>query len=82
MQNIRYLAQITLQTKTPLKVGSGDSDFLTDSPVQKDWNGLPIILGTSIAGILREKIRTISEKKKKRFLDLRNIKRMKVKVQI
>ena len=51
MQNIRFLAQITLQAKTPLKVGSGDSDFLSDAPVQKDFNALPMILGTSIAGV-------------------------------
>ena len=51
---MRYIAHITLQTKTPLKVGSGDSDFLQDAPIQRDWNGLPIILGTSIAGVLRK----------------------------
>ena len=51
---MRYIAHITLQTKTPLKVGSGDSDFLQDAPIQRDWNGLPMILGTSIAGVLRK----------------------------
>jgi CRISPR/Cas system CSM-associated protein Csm3 (group 7 of RAMP superfamily) len=63
MQNIRFLAQITLQAKTPLKVGSGDSDFLSDAPVQKDFNGLPMILGTSIAGVLRDKFRSVLKEK-------------------
>jgi len=50
----RYIAHITIEADTPLKVGSNASDFLQDSPVQKDWNGLPMILGTSIAGVLRK----------------------------
>ena len=49
-----YTAHITIEAKTPLKVGSNNSDFLQDAPVQKDWNGLPMILGTSIAGVLRK----------------------------
>ena len=63
MYNIRFLAQITLTVKTPLKVGSNASDFLQDSPVQKDWNSLPMILGTSIAGVLRDKFETIFKSK-------------------
>ncbi len=50
----RYIAHITIEAETPLKVGSNASDFLQDSPVQKDWNNLPMILGTSIAGVLRK----------------------------
>ena len=50
----RYIAHITIEAQTPLKVGSADSDFMKDSPIQKDWNGLPMILGTSIAGVLRK----------------------------
>ncbi len=50
----RYIAHITLEAETPLKVGSAASDFLLDSPVQRDWNGLPMILGTSLAGVLRK----------------------------
>jgi len=53
----RYIAHITIEAETPLKVGSNASDFLQDSPVQKDWNGLPIILGTSIAGVLRKEFK-------------------------
>ena len=50
----RDIAHITIEADTPLKVGSNASDFLQDSPIQKDWNGLPMILGTSIAGVLRK----------------------------
>ena len=50
----RYLANIVIEATTPLKVGSSDLDMLQDAPVQKDWNGLPMILGTSIAGVLRK----------------------------
>lgn len=53
----RYVAHIILEAETPLKVGSNASDFLQDAPVQKDWNGLPMILGTSIAGVLRKYFR-------------------------
>ncbi len=49
----RYVARIVLEAVTPLKVGSGESDFFVDAPVIKDWNGLPMIPGTSIAGVLR-----------------------------
>jgi CRISPR/Cas system CSM-associated protein Csm3 (group 7 of RAMP superfamily) len=50
----RHIAHIIIEADTPLKVGSNDSDFLQDSPLQKDFNGLPMILGTSIAGVLRK----------------------------
>ena len=49
----RYLAQIVIEADSPLKIGSGDKDLFLDSPIQKDWNGLPMILGTSITGVLR-----------------------------
>ena len=52
--NKRYIASIVIEANTPLKVGSSDIDMLQDSPVQKDWNELPMILGTSIAGVLRK----------------------------
>ncbi|MDF1884324.1 hypothetical protein JHD49_10255 [Sulfurimonas sp. SAG-AH-194-C21] len=50
----RQVAHIIIEADTPLKVGSNASDFLQDNPIQKDWNGLPMILGTSIAGVLRK----------------------------
>jgi len=54
MHNKRYIANIVIEAKTPLKVGSSDIDMLQDAPVQKDFNDLPMILGTSIAGVLRK----------------------------
>ncbi|MCI0501660.1 MAG: RAMP superfamily CRISPR-associated protein, partial [Epsilonproteobacteria bacterium] len=56
--NKRYIANIVFEANTPLKVGSSDLDMLQDSPVQKDWNELPMILGTSIAGVLRKEFDT------------------------
>ena len=50
----RHIAHIVVEADTPLKVGSNASDFLQDSPIQRDFNGLPMILGTSIAGVLRK----------------------------
>ncbi|WP_295421266.1 RAMP superfamily CRISPR-associated protein [Sulfurovum sp.] len=50
----KYIAHIILEMETPLKVGSNASDAIQDSPIQRDWNGLPMILGTSIAGVLRK----------------------------
>ncbi len=49
----RYIAHITIEAQTPLRVGCGNSDFFQDAPVQRDFNSLPMILGTSIAGVLR-----------------------------
>lgn len=49
----RFLAHIIMEAKTPLKVGGGKNDLFYDATVQRDWNGLPMILGTSMAGILR-----------------------------
>lgn len=50
----KHIAHITIEALTPLKMGSGSSDYLQDSPILKDWNSLPMILGTSIAGVLRK----------------------------
>jgi len=54
MTQNRYIAHIVIEADTPVKVGSNASDFWLDSPVQRDWNGLPMILGTSITGVLRK----------------------------
>ena len=61
----KYIAHITIEADTPLKVGSNSSDFLQDSLIQKDWNGLPMILGTSIAGVLRKHYRDEYDRKEK-----------------
>ena len=49
----RYLARIIIEAETPLAVGSGKYDMLTDAIVAKDCNGLPYIPGSSIAGVVR-----------------------------
>jgi len=50
----KFVAHITIEAETPLKVGSRDSDFIQDSVIQKDWNNLPMILGTSLSGVIRK----------------------------
>ena len=49
----RFLARIIIEAKTPLAVGSGNKDIITDALVAKDVNGMPYIPATSIAGVLR-----------------------------
>jgi len=59
MKNIhtkRYLARVVIEAVTPLAVGSGIIDIITDAPVARDVNGLPYLPGTSIAGIMRHAI--------------------------
>lgn len=52
----RFLARIVIEAKTPMAVGSGEKDITTDALVATDVNGLPYILGTAIAGVLRSMI--------------------------
>jgi CRISPR/Cas system CSM-associated protein Csm3 (group 7 of RAMP superfamily) len=49
----RYIARFQVEAETPLFVGSGDSSLMIDALVQKDVNGLPMIPGTALAGVLR-----------------------------
>ena len=49
----RFLARIVLETLSPLSVGAGEKDVMTDHIVARDVNGFPYIPGTAIAGILR-----------------------------
>ena len=49
----RFLARFVIEAETPLAVGSGEKDILTDALVATDVNGLPYIPGTAIAGVLR-----------------------------
>ncbi|MBR5373086.1 MAG: CRISPR-associated protein [Paludibacteraceae bacterium] len=52
----RFLARLVTEAKTPLSVGSGEKNILTDALVATDVNGLPYIPGTAIAGIVRHMI--------------------------
>ena len=60
----RFLARIVVEADTPIAVGSGEKDIVTDLLVAKDVNGLPYIPGTSIAGVIRH---AIGEKEAKKF---------------
>lgn len=52
----RQLARITLETETPLAIGSGNKDIKTDSVVAKDINELPYIPATTLAGLIRHSL--------------------------
>lgn len=52
----RFLARFVIEAVTPLAVGSGEKDMITDALIATDVNGLPYIPGTSIAGVLRSMI--------------------------
>ncbi len=52
MNNI-ILAHIIIEAKTALHCGGGEANALQDSPIMRDFNALPVILGTSICGVLR-----------------------------
>ena len=49
----RFLARLIIETETPLAVGSGNKDVYTDSLIITDPNGLPMIPGTALSGVLR-----------------------------
>lgn len=49
----RVLGRFVIEAETPLAVGSGERDIVTDALVAVDVNGLPYIPGTTLAGVLR-----------------------------
>lgn len=50
------LAQVIVELTTPLALGSGEKDLVTDATVATDCNGLPYLPGTSITGVIRSLI--------------------------
>ena len=52
----RFLAHFVIEAETPLAVGCGEKDIITDALVATDVNGLPYIPGTAIAGMVRHMI--------------------------
>ena len=56
---IRLLARIIIEAKTPLAIGNGEKDIITDALVARDFNNLPYIPGTSIAGVVRSMLKQI-----------------------
>ena len=57
----RYLARFVIETETPLAVGSDALHYNQDAPVEKDFNGLPYIPGTALAGAFRESLQVSFE---------------------
>ena len=49
----RFFARVIIEAATPISVGTGDKDIMTDQLIVRDVNGFPYIPGTAIAGILR-----------------------------
>lgn len=52
----RLLARITIETETPIAIGTGVSDITTDALVARDVNGLPYIPGTTLAGVIKSQL--------------------------
>lgn len=57
MSNSLYLAHIVLEAKSPLMIGSGEFDPTLDAPISRDWNDMPLIPASSLAGVLRAMVR-------------------------
>lgn len=53
----RFFARFIIEAQTPLAVGSGEKDIITDALVATDVNGLPYIPGTAIAGVVRNMLK-------------------------
>lgn len=47
------LGRFVIEAMTPLAIGSGEKDIMTDSLVAVDVNGLPYIPGTTLTGVMR-----------------------------
>ena len=58
----RNIARVVIETITPLSVGGGEKNLLTDHVVVRDMNELPYIPGAAIAGIIRHAIGEENEK--------------------
>lgn len=61
MNTHRYLARFIIEAETPLAVGSGERDVMTDRLVATDVNGLPYIPGTALAGVLRNDVHQVDK---------------------
>lgn len=72
--DVRLQAHVILEAETPLIIGSGNKNTLTDSTILKDVNGFPYIPGTSIAGVVRH---LIDEKQQNGYFGIRSAKKSK-----
>lgn len=59
----KIVIQSKLKTQSPLRIGSGANEGLTDILILKDKQGQPFIPGTSLAGVLRSEIAAIYDEK-------------------
>lgn len=50
---LRHVVRLTIESVTPLSIASGESHGDIDAPLFRDWNGLPCLSGTSVAGVFR-----------------------------
>lgn len=50
---VRHLVRLVLEAQTPFSIASGETDGTLDAPLFRDWNGLPCLSATAIAGVLR-----------------------------
>lgn len=48
-----HIARVTFETRAPLSIGGGKPDGVFDVEIARDANGLPVIPGASLAGVLR-----------------------------
>ena len=58
----KIVIQSKLKTQSPLRIGSGANEGLTDILILKNKQGQPFIPGTSLAGVLRSEIAAIYDK--------------------
>lgn len=52
-ENHKHIARWIIEAVTPIAIGSGNENAITDQLVMRDANGMPYIPGTSMAGALR-----------------------------
>lgn len=52
-EQVRALARVVIQLEEPCAIGTGAENEASDMPFYVDANGIPMIPGTSIAGMLR-----------------------------
>lgn len=63
------VAHLIIEAKTAFRFSSSSFCALQDSPIMRDFNGLPFILGTSLCGILRDNAKTHLQKTHANALD-------------
>ena len=56
----RYEARLIVEADTPLAIGSGEGNMMTDRLVIRDVNGLPFLPGSTISGVLRHAMEAVS----------------------